>query len=285
MLDNSKKRLIMYSSAAFVGGALATLTAQAIRKRLFKPSSPFAALNSSSSGARTQKELPDGKAALQLYSLGTPNGKKVTILLEELGVSYDAWMINIMKGDQFTSGFVKLNPNSKIPTLLDKEGPDGKPLAIFESGSILLYLAEKYDKEGRFLPRDPRLRAETITWLFFNIGSAPFFGQFGHFYKYATVKIEYGIDRYTTETKRILDVLDKRLAERSFLVGDQYTIADMAWFPWVKALGAEAGYNAAKHLELDSYKNVNKWLSRIGERPAVQEGLKVNTNELQEKHK
>jgi GST-like protein len=158
------------------------LLLQYLAKKLKKPSSPFASINSSTSGARTQKELPVGKHAIQLYSLGTPNGKKVTILLEELAVAYDAWLIDISKGDQFTSGFVKLNPNSKIPTMLDQEGPDG-PLAVFESGSILFYLAEKYDKEGKFLPQDPKLRTETITWLFFNIGAAPYFGQFGHFYK------------------------------------------------------------------------------------------------------
>jgi len=280
----SKQQVALITSVAFAGGAVVALVGQFFLKRLRKPQSPFGSLNSRTSGARSEKDLPVGKHPLQLYSLGTPNGKKVTIFLEELGVPYDAWYVDIMKGNQFDSGFVKLNPNSKIPTMLDQEGPDGKPFAIFESGSILLYLAQKYDKGGKFLPLDARLRAETITWLFFNIGSAPFFGQFGHFYKYATVKIEYAIDRYTMEVQRILDVLDKRLKDRNYLVGDQFTIADIAWFPWVSALGSQAGYNGAKQLDLDSYKNVNQWIERIKGRPAVVAGLKINTAEQREKH-
>jgi GSH-dependent disulfide-bond oxidoreductase len=275
-------RPLWLAASAFGAGLATALVAARLFRR--KTSSAFKGINSSVSGARTQSNLPKGKHEIQLYSLGTPNGKKVTVLLEELGVDYDAWMINIMKGDQFGSGFVALNPNSKIPTMLDTNGPNGKEFPVFESGSILLYLAEKYDNEGKFLPKDPALRSEVITWLFFNIGSAPYFGQFGHFYKYCSEKIEYAIDRYSTETKRILDVLDKRLQDRTFLVAEQFTIADIAWYPWVNALGAENGYNASKTLDLASYKNVQAWMERIAARPKVVVGMRINTDVQKERH-
>jgi len=204
--------------------------------------------------------------------MATPNGQKVTILFEELELKYDAFLVDILKGDQFTSGFVEINPNSKIPALLDQEGPTGKPTRMFESGSMLLYYADKF---GKFIPKDPALRVETINWLFFQMGAAPFFGQFGHFYKYASEKIDYAIDRYTMETKRIVDVLDKQLAESEYLVGDEFTIADIAWFPWIRCL--DTGYKAREHLQLDSYKNVTRWFNLINARPAVQKGLIINS--------
>jgi len=238
----------------------------------------FANINSSKAGARTQKELPKGQHPIQLYSLATPNGQKITTLLEELGpsvVKYDAWLINIMEGDQFTSGFVQVNPNSKIPAMVDFDGPHGKPIRVFESGSILVYLAEKYKSD--LLPSDPALRTETLNWLFFQVGAAPYFGQMGHFLKYAPEKIQYGIDRYTTETQRLLDVLDQRLANNAYLVGDQYTIADIAWFPWVRCV--DVGYNASEHVGLQNYKHVNEWLKKILERPAVKKGLTINSRD------
>ncbi|KAI8899707.1 glutathione S-transferase [Globomyces pollinis-pini] len=231
---------------------------------------PFGGMNRPTAGKRSERDLPVGKHPLQLYSLGTPNGQKVTILLEELGVDYDAWKINIMQLDQFTSGFVAINPNSKIPALVDNTGE--KPIRVFETGSILLHLAEKY---GKFIPTDPALRAECLNWLFWNVGTAPFLGGgFGHFYKYAPVSIEYGIDRFTMETKRILDVLDQQLSQNKYVSGQEYTIADMAIFPWIRCL--DTGYNAKEFLQLDSYANVKRWSALLLERDAVKRGLRVN---------
>jgi GST-like protein len=211
-----------------------------------------------------------GEHPLQLYSLGTPNGMKVTILLEELGVEYDAWLINIMEQDQFKSGFVEINPNSKIPAMADHDFVP--PLNIWESGHILKYLAEKYDK---FIPKEPRERVECFNWLFWLQASAPFIGGgFGHFYKYAPLHIEYAVDRYTMETKRLLDVLDKHLEGRDFIC-NEYSIADMAIMPWILCI--YKFYNAADFLDYQSYKNVVAWVARIEERPAVQRGLRVNT--------
>lgn len=232
----------------------------------------FASINAPTAGARTQKDLPVGEHPLQLYSLATPNGQKVTILLEELGAKYDAWLINIMEGDQFTSGFVEVNPNSKIPALVDREGPGGQKVNVFESGSILLYLAEKF---GKFIPSDPVKRVQCLNFLFFQMGAGPYFGQFGHFYKYAPEKIEYGINRYKMETQRLLDVLDKHLADKEYLVDGEYSIADMAWFPWVRCI--DTGYAARDVIGLDNYKNVMAWFDRIHSRPAVVKGLKINS--------
>lgn len=235
-----------------------------------KSDNQFAEINQPTAGARTVKELPVGKHPYQLYSLGTPNGIKVTILLEELGVEYDAWKISIMQAEQFTSGFVAINPNSKIPAMTDNTL--SPPLRVFESGSILLYLAEK---TGKFIPKDPRARVECMNWLFWQMGSAPYIGGgFGHFYKYANVKIEYAIDRFSMETKRLLDVLDKRLAEVPYLAGDEYSIADMAAFGWFGFIGK--GYNATKFLDTESYKNVEAWKKKLLSREAVKRGCRVN---------
>ena len=252
----------------------------------------FANINRPVSGSTHEKTLSVGKHPLQLYSLGTPNGQKVTILLEELlekGVSeaeYDAWLIRIGEGDQFSSGFVEVNPNSKIPALRDHSTTP--PTRVFESGSILLYLAEKF---GHFLPTDPAGRAETLNWLFWLQGSAPFLGGgFGHFYSYAPVKIEYAINRFTMEAKRQLDVLDKQLAEHKFVAGDDYTIADMAIWPWYGNVVLGNVYDAAEFLDAGSYKNVLRWAKEIAERPGVQRGRIVNrTNgplneQLHERH-
>jgi GST-like protein len=252
----------------------------------------FANVNRPVAGATHEKELPVGRHPLQLYSLGTPNGVKVTILLEELlalghaGAEYDAWLISIYDGDQFGSGFVGVNPNSKIPALLDRSGP--KPIRIFESGAILVYLAEKF---GAFLPTDPALRAETLSWLFWQMGSAPFVGGgFGHFYAYAPVKIEYAIDRYAMETKRQLDVLDRRLAENEFVAGDTYTIADMAIFPWYGILAKGQMYDAGEFLSVHEYRNVIRWADQLLARPAVRRGRMVNrtmgepSSQLRERH-
>jgi len=268
-VDNQYKPVVI-GVVAFLAGLA---TAGIIKKvqQVKKPVPGVFGLNRPTAGARTIKVLPKGDHPLQLYSLGTPNGQKVTILLEELGLKYDAFFIDISKGDQFTSGFVEINPNSKIPALVDKKGPNGGPVRIFESGSILLYLATK---TGDFLPRDPDKKVECINWLFFNIGAAPFFGQFGHFYKYAPEKIPYAIDRYAMETKRLLHVLDQRLEQTLYLAGDEYTIADMAWFPWVR--GLDVGYKAKEHLGLTDYKNVQRWSDLINARPATQKGLKIN---------
>uniref|UniRef100_A0A7S3PBB9 Glutathione S-transferase n=2 Tax=Sar TaxID=2698737 RepID=A0A7S3PBB9_9STRA len=243
----------------------------------------WGAINKPTAGARFEAKLPRGDHPLQLHSLGTPNGQKVTIMLEELGVEYDAWKVNIGKGEQFSSGFVEANPNSKIPALLDYSENSAVPVRVFETGSILLYLAEKYDK---FVPKDSRAKAECMNWLFWNIGTAPFIGGgFGHFYHYAPVNIEYAINRFSMETKRILDVLDKHLAVNAYMAGEEYTIADMAIFPWVKCL--DWGYNAAEFLQFNEYENVIRWIENIEERPAVKRGLKVNgwgENDLPERH-
>ena len=229
-------------------------------------------MNKPTAGARSEKELQRGEHALQLYSLGTPNGQKVTILLEELGVEYDAWFVNIMELDQFTSGFVDVNPNSKIPALLDHSFEDGKPMPVFESGNILLYLAEKYNQ---FIPKDPRKRVECMNWLFWQMGSAPFIGGgFGHFYKYAPIAIEYAIDRFSLETKRQMDVLNKHLEGKQFMCGDEYSIADMAIMPWIRCI--DTGYNAKEFLQMETYTHVNAWMARMCERDAVKRGLRVN---------
>jgi GST-like protein len=237
----------------------------------------FENINRPTAGATHDKKLPVGKHPLQLYSLGTPNGQKVTILLEELlakghkGAEYDAWPVRIHEGEQFGSGFVAVNPNSKIPALLDCSGP--KPIRIFESGAMLLYLAEKF---GEFLPKDAT-RAECLSWLFWQMGSAPYLGGgFGHFYAYAPAKIEYAIDRYAMETKRQMDVLDRRLAESRYLAGPDYTIADIAVWPWYGGLAKGLLYGAGEFLAVQDYKNIQRWADEIGARPAVKRGRIVN---------
>jgi GST-like protein len=252
----------------------------------------FANINRPIAGATHEKELPVGKHPFQLYSLGTPNGQKVTIMFEELlalghkGAEYDAWLIRIGEGDQFGSGFVAVNPNSKIPALLDRSGP--KPIRVFESGAMLLHLAEKF---GAFVPKDAAGRAECLSWLFWQMGSAPYLGGgFGHFYAYAPSKIEYAIDRFAMETKRQLDVLDRRLAESRFLAGDDYTIADIAVWPWYGGLAKGLLYGAGEFLSVSEYKNVNRWADEIGARPAVKRGRIVNrmqgepSAQLRERH-
>jgi GST-like protein len=243
-----------------------------------KGGSAVARLNRPTSGATHEKELPVGRHPLQLYSLATPNGQKVTILLEELlalghtGAEYDAWLIKIGDGDQFGSGFVAANPNSKIPALIDRSGP--KPVRVFESGAILLYLAEKF---GTFVPTEAGARAECLSWLFWQMGSTPYVGGgFGHFYAYAPTKIEYAIDRFTMETKRLLDVLDKQLAAYEYVAGDEYTIADMAIWPWYGGLVKGSIYGAAEFLQVEDYKHVQRWADAIGRRPPVQRGRMVN---------
>jgi len=240
----------------------------------------FAHINRPTAGARQEQDLPRGAHPLQLYSLATPNGVKVTVMLEELlaegyhGAEYDAWLIDIQTGDQFGSGFVAINPNSKIPALLDVSGAD--PIRVFESGAILLYLAEKFD---RFLPslQQPALRAECLSWLFWQMSSAPYLGGgFGDFYAYAPQKWQYPIDRYAMEVKRQLDVLDQRLADRRFLCDDNYTIADIAIFPWYGALVLGELYGAAEFLDVASYRHVMRWAQEIVARPAVQRGRRVN---------
>jgi GST-like protein len=252
----------------------------------------FANINRPVSGATHEKELPVGRHPLQLYSLATPNGQKVTILLEELlargygGAEYDAWLIRIGDGDQFGSGFVAVNPNSKIPALMDRSGPE--PVRVFESGAILLYLAEKF---GAFLPTPTGARAECLSWLFWQMGSAPYLGGgFGHFYAYAPIKIEYAIDRFAMETKRLLDVLDKHLAKNEYVVGSEYTIADMAIWPWYASLVKGWAYQAAEFLSVQEYRHVLRWVDLIGERPAVRRGRMVNrvmgepSGQLHERH-
>ncbi len=252
----------------------------------------FANMNRPTAGAREQKELPVGKHPMQLYSLGTPNGQKVTIMLEELlalghaGAEYDAWLIKINENDQFGSGFVAINPNSKIPALVDRSGP--KPIRVFESGAILLWLAEKF---GALVPKEGAARAECLSWLFWQMGSAPYLGGgFGHFYAYAPVKIEYAIDRFTMETKRQLDVLDRRLAETPYLGGDDYTIADIAVWPWYGGLAKGLLYGGGEFLSVQDYKNVQRWADTIGKRPAVKRGRIVNrlqgdpAQQLHERH-
>ena len=239
----------------------------------------FASINRPTSGAREEKALPEGDNPFQLHSLATPNGVKVTIMLEELlekghsGAEYDAYTVNIGEGQQFTSGFVGINPNSKIPALIDKSGDT--PFRIFESGAILVHLAEKF---GDFLPSDPAARAEVLSWVFWQVGTGPFIGGgFGHFYAYAPEKYEYPINRYAMETKRIFDVADKRLRETRFLAGDDYTIADMANFPWLAPFVAGTIYNEAKtFLSIDEYTNVGRWAREIAARPGVQRGRLVN---------
>lgn len=236
----------------------------------------FASINRPISGPTHDKTLPVGVHPLQLWSQGTPNGIKVTVMLEELlaaghtGAEYDAWLIRIGEGDQFSSGFVEINPNSKIPAFLDRE----TGVRVFESGSILLYLAEKF---GAFLPKDLPARTETMNWLFWQMGSAPYLGGgFGHFYKYAPEKYEYPINRFTMEIKRQLDLLDKTLADRAFIAGDEYTIADIAIWPWYGALVRGEVYDAVEFLSAHEYTNVIRWADAIAERPAVKRGLRVN---------
>ncbi|TIL41775.1 glutathione-dependent disulfide-bond oxidoreductase [Mesorhizobium sp.] len=239
----------------------------------------FASINRPIAGPTHDKQLPVGKHPLQLYSQATPNGVKVTIMLEELlarghkGAEYDAWLIRINDGDQFGSGFVEVNPNSKIPALMDRSGP--KPIRVFESGSILLHLAEKF---GEFLPTEQPARAETLSWLFWQMGSAPYLGGgFGHFYAYAPEKFEYAIDRFAMEVKRQMDVLDRRLAASEYLGGDAYTIADIAVWPWYGGLAKGRMYNdAGEFLSVQEYKHVQRWADAIDARPAVQRGRMVN---------
>lgn len=252
----------------------------------------FASINRPVAGATHDKELPVGRHPLQLYSLATPNGVKVTVMLEELlaaghtGAEYDAWLIRIMEGDQFGSGFVAANPNSKIPALVDRSG--ATPVRVFESGAILVYLAEKF---GAFLPTAGPERAEVLSWLFWQMGATPILGGgFGHFYAYAPTKIEYAIDRYAMEVKRQLDVLDRRLAESEYLGGADYTIADMAVWPWYGALVKGLVYDAGEFLSVQDYANVQRWTDRIAERPAVKRGRMVNrimgdpASQLHERH-
>jgi len=252
----------------------------------------FASINRPIAGPTHDKELPVGKHPLQLYSLGTPNGVKVTIMLEELlaaghaGAEYDAWLIRINEGDQFGSGFVGVNPNSKIPALLDRSGP--KPIRVFESGAILVHLAEKF---GAFLPAQAGARAECLSWLFWQMGSAPYLGGgFGHFYAYAPTKIEYAIDRFAMEVKRQLDVLDRRLAETAYIAGPDYTIADMAILPWYGGLVKGWNYGAAEFLSVQDYTHMQRWADKLLERPAVRRGRMVNrafgdpASQLHERH-
>ncbi|WP_422061174.1 glutathione-dependent disulfide-bond oxidoreductase [Sphingopyxis sp.] len=252
----------------------------------------FANINRPIAGPTHDKDLPVGKHPLQLYSLGTPNGVKVTVLLEELlaaghsGAEYDAWLINIGEGDQFSSGYVAINPNSKIPVMVDRSGTD--PIRIFESGAILIHLAEKF---GAFMPTDTAKRAETLSWLMWQMGSAPFLGGgFGHFYAYAPFKQEYPINRYAMEVKRQLDVLDRRLAESEFIAGADYTIADMAIWPWYGALVKGLVYEAGEFLQVQEYQNVQRWTDQLATRPAVKRGRMVNravgdpASQLRERH-
>jgi len=252
----------------------------------------FANINRPIAGATHDKALPVGRHPLQLYSMATPNGVKVTVMLEELlalghsGAEYDAWLIRISDGDQFGSGFVAANPNSKIPALFDRSG--AQPIRVFESGAILMHLAEKF---GVFLPTETAQRAECLSWLFWQMGSAPYLGGgFGHFYAYAPVKIEYAIDRFSMETKRQLDVLDQRLAESPYLAGSDYTIADIAVWSWYGALALGHLYEAAEFLDVKSYANVQRWAVDIAARPAVKRGRMVNrtwgepAGQLHERH-
>ena len=252
----------------------------------------FANINRPIAGATHEQELPVGKHPLQLYSLATPNGVKVTVMLEELlalghsGAEYDAWLIRIHEGAQFGSGFVEVNPNSKIPALMDHSGPE--PIRVFESGAILIYLAERF---GAFLPTEPAQRAECLSWLFWQVGSAPFLGGgFGHFYAYAPVKLEYAIDRYAMEVKRQMDVLNRHLAEHRYMVGDTYTIADMAIWPWYGALSKGQLYEAGEFLQVHEYTHVVRWAEEIAQRPGARRGRMVNrvmgdpASQLHERH-
>ena len=252
----------------------------------------WASINRPVAGATHHKELPVGRHPLQLYSLATPNGVKVTVMLEELlekghsGAEYDAWLIDIAAGEQFSSGFVAVTPNSKIPALVDYSGE--QPIRVFESGSILIYLAEKF---GEFLPAEPASRAETLSWMMWQVGSAPFVGGgFGHFYAYAPEKYRYPIDRYTMEVKRQLDVLDRQLAEREYIAGDEYTIADMAIAPWYGLLQAGEAYDAAEFLQVQEYHHLERWRKKVFSRPAYRRGRIVNRTsgepheQLRERH-
>ncbi|HEY1707545.1 MAG TPA: glutathione-dependent disulfide-bond oxidoreductase [Rhizomicrobium sp.] len=252
----------------------------------------FANINRPIAGPTHDKELPVGRHPMQLYSLATPNGVKVTVMLEELlalghsGAEYDAWLIRINEGDQFGSGFVAVNPNSKIPALLDRSGPE--PIRVFESGAILMHLAEKF---GAFLPTEAKTRAECFSWLFWQMGSAPYLGGgFGHFYAYAPMKIEYAIDRFAMEVKRQMDVLDRRLAESEYVAGSEYTIADMAIWPWYGSMAKGLLYEGGEFLQVQEYKNVQRWTDAIAERPAVKRGRMVNrgwgepSSQLPERH-
>ena len=252
----------------------------------------FASINRPIAGPTHDRALQRGKHPLQLYSLATPNGVKVTVMLEELlaaghsGAEYDAWLIRINEGAQFGSGFVEVNPNSKIPALMDRSGPE--PIRVFESGAILIYLAEKF---GAFLPTEPAQRAECLSWLFWQVGSTPFLGGgFGHFYAYAPVKLEYPIDRYAMEVKRQMDVLNRHLAEHRYMVGDTYTIADMAIWPWYGALSKGQLYEAGEFLQVHEYTHVVRWADEIAQRPAVRRGRMVNrvmgdpASQLHERH-
>ena len=252
----------------------------------------FANINRPIAGATHEKDLPVGRHPMQLYSLATPNGVKVTVMLEELlalghsGAEYDAWLIKINEGDQFSSGFVAANPNSKIPALMDHSGKT--PIRVFESGAILMHLAEKF---GEFLPTETVARAECLSWLFWQMGSAPYLGGgFGHFYAYAPFKIEYAIDRFAMEVKRQLDVLDKHLADHKYLAGDDYTIADMAVWPWYGGMAKGLLYEGGAFLQVQEYKNLIRWTDEIGERPAVKRGRMVNrpfgdpASQLHERH-
>ena len=252
----------------------------------------FANINRPIAGPTHEQALPVGKHPLQLYSLGTPNGVKVTVMLEELlqaghtGAEYDAWLIRINEGAQFGSGFVEVNPNSKIPALMDRSGAE--PIRVFESGAILVYLAEKF---GAFLPTEPAQRAECLSWLFWQVGSAPFLGGgFGHFYAYAPVKLEYAIDRYAMEVKRQMDVLNRHLAEHRYMVGDTYTIADMAIWPWYGALSKGQLYEAGEFLQVHEYTHVVRWAEEIAQRPGARRGRMVNrvvgdpASQLHERH-
>jgi len=252
----------------------------------------FANINRPIAGPTHDKVLPVGRHPLQLYSLATPNGVKVTVMLEELlalghaGAEYDAWLINIRDGDQFGSGFVEVNPNSKIPAMVDRSGP--APIRIFESGAILIYLAEKF---GAFLPKEPAARAPCLSWLMWQMGAAPYLGGgFGHFYAYAPVKIEYAIDRFAMEVKRQLDVLDRRLADSEYLAGSEYTIADIAVWPWYGSLAKGQAYDAGEFLQVAEYQHVQRWADQIAARPAVKRGRMVNrvqgdpASQLRERH-
>ena len=256
----------------------------------------FANINRPIAGPTHEKDLPVGRHPMQLYSLATPNGVKVTVMLEELlalghsGAEYDAWLIRIGNGDQFGSGFVAVNPNSKIPALMDRSGvAEGKaPIRVFESGAILIHLAEKF---GAFLPTDPAARAECLSWLMWQMGSAPYLGGgFGHFYAYAPTRIEYAIDRFAMEVKRQMDVLNRRLAESRYLAGDVYTIADIAVWPWYGALAKGLVYEAGEFLQVQDYTHVQRWTDEIGARPAVKRGRMVNrvmgnpASQLHERH-
>jgi len=238
----------------------------------------FASINRPVAGATHERALPVGRHPFQLYSLGTPNGVKVTVMLEELlaaghsGAEYDAWLVKIMDGEQFGSGFVAANPNSKIPVLVDRSG--AQPVRIFESGAILMHLAERF---GAFLPHEPAARAECLSWLFWQVGSTPFLGGgFGHFYAYAPMKLEYAVDRFAMEVKRQLDVLDRRLAESTFLAGEEYTIADIATWPWYGGLVMGLLYEAGEFLSVQDYTHVRRWAETIAARPAARRGRMVN---------